>query len=95
MQQDGTIRWGSAASFDVGQSAGAAAMVAGNLGLGQAGKVTAPRTQVPSPSISASPVINRWRLVVAPSIVIGSAKPPTEKATAPGCLAIPIVAGPK
>jgi hypothetical protein len=36
MQQVGTIRWGSAASFDVGQSAGAAAMelIAGNLGLG-------------------------------------------------------------
>jgi hypothetical protein len=47
-------------------------------------------------SISPSPVINRWGLVIAlGSIVIRSAKPPTEKATAPGWLAIPIVAGPK
>jgi hypothetical protein len=36
-------------------------------------------------SISASPIIDRWWLVVAPgSIVVGTTKPATEKATATG-----------
>ena len=47
-------------------------------------------------SISPSPIVDRWWLVVAlGSIVVGTTKPATEKATAPGWLAIPIVAGPK